>query len=207
MSTRVPPWLPLFPLPSIFIPTSSSSTSFKFQPLNQKENAPKIRPKIEEGKLGKFSIENLLPEATKEDAAVTVLPISMSPVSFPPFSPFFHIKTWNTDTDIKNVFQVLPAASLEFVNGGYGVKNPLAGVGTSESTSCLGAGEQGKFVCRICGKVSRKEIGLLNFGFTKAFVLLHDFYGLRWLRKKEDPLLFQFWARKTNFSMKAFPPR
>lgn len=126
MSARVPPWLPLFPsLPSLFLPTNF--------------NIPVREKTMKEKQKGKFSIENLLPQETK--TAATVLPISIAPVSR------------EKEAERQRCFQVLPTPSIEFVNGGYGVKNPLAGSAASEATAGSSTGEEGKFVCRICGKV------------------------------------------------------
>uniref|UniRef100_A0A0K0CVA1 Protein ovo n=1 Tax=Angiostrongylus cantonensis TaxID=6313 RepID=A0A0K0CVA1_ANGCA len=49
---------------------------------------------------------------------------------------------------------MLPNQQLEFVNGGYGMKNPLASRCNSkdETTATATASNQGQYNCRVCGK-------------------------------------------------------
>nr|CDJ95655.1 Zinc finger domain containing protein [Haemonchus contortus] len=50
----------------------------------------------------------------------------------------------------------LPPQPLEFVNGGYGMKNPLVTGSTpyrdETTTTAAASGDQGQYSCRICGK-------------------------------------------------------
>nr|CDJ95654.1 Protein ovo [Haemonchus contortus] len=52
----------------------------------------------------------------------------------------------------------LPPQPLEFVNGGYGMKNPLVTGSTpyrdETTTTAAASGDQGQYSCRICGKWS-----------------------------------------------------
>ncbi|GMT20607.1 hypothetical protein PFISCL1PPCAC_11904, partial [Pristionchus fissidentatus] len=87
-------------------------------------------------------------------------PIPTSIPLLPPIVPSLVLPTLPAPPRIP----VLPPVSVEFVNGGYGVKNPLAALASGPSSSCSAKtvppakssteheDTPGAYVCRMCGK-------------------------------------------------------
>ncbi|KAK0420636.1 hypothetical protein QR680_014804 [Steinernema hermaphroditum] len=125
--------MPPLPYPSTALAAAAVATSTAVAKAT--EEKPKERRdsgELEKTTLRKsdsFLVDKLLPEIAK--ANTTILPTASLPL-FP-----------------------LPPASLEYVNGGYGLKNPLLSANTNPpdvDTSPSPASEPGTLSCRTCGK-------------------------------------------------------
>ncbi|VDL78592.1 unnamed protein product [Nippostrongylus brasiliensis] len=131
MDTRwlslVSPFPQLFPLPPHPFGTATIASFSPRVPLLQ----PQLAPFRKKDKSKQFLVEQLLPSEDEKQ---------------PPPSPLMQLT--------KSLPSVLPPQPLEFVNGGYGMKNPLATGSTyrDETTATATASDQGQYSCRICGK-------------------------------------------------------
>lgn len=88
-------------------------------------------PLRKKDKSKQFLVEQLLPSEDEKQ---------------PPSSPLLQLQK-------TTIPPVLPTPPLEFVNGGYGMKNPLAtGSTTIRDETTATASDQGQYSCRVCGK-------------------------------------------------------
>ncbi|PIO70991.1 zinc finger, C2H2 type, partial [Teladorsagia circumcincta] len=135
MDTR---WLSLVsPLPPFFtlphpLPHPLSICNMTFPP--RIPFLPHVAPLRKKDKSKQFLVEQLLPS---EDEKQPPSPLVQFSKTLPPVP--------------------LPPQPLEFVNGGYGMKNPLATGSTpfrdeTPATAATASSDQGQYNCRICGK-------------------------------------------------------
>ncbi|KAK5985683.1 Zinc finger C2H2 type, partial [Trichostrongylus colubriformis] len=132
MDTR---WLSLVsPLPPFFtLPHPLTIGNMTFPP--RIPPLPHMAPIRKKDKSKQFLVEQLLPSEDEKQPPSPLVQFTktLPPVPLPPPQP------------------------LEFVNGGYGMKNPLATAGSAttpfrEETTATASGDQGQYNCRICGK-------------------------------------------------------
>ncbi|CAJ0598907.1 unnamed protein product [Cylicocyclus nassatus] len=127
MDTRwlslVSPFPPLFPLPHPLPHPFAMTGPFPRIPV-----FPQIGPLIKTDKSKQFFVEQLLPHDEEKQPSSPLLQI---PKALPP---------------------VLPTQPLEFVNGGYGMKNPLATGAIMPRDDTATASDHGQYNCRVCGK-------------------------------------------------------
>ncbi|CAI4231080.1 unnamed protein product [Auanema sp. JU1783] len=142
-------WLPLFPLNPLLIPSTTSK--LHLLNLTHKRASKSVNSfRIEELITKKDTSEVLKEKADKSQNVLNLPTIAASPLPDIPAA----------------VPRLLQPGSLEFVNGGYGVKNPLAkavqAVETTltmcptglTTTNSLGSSpaDTGQYMCPICGK-------------------------------------------------------
>ncbi|RCN37959.1 hypothetical protein ANCCAN_16145 [Ancylostoma caninum] len=124
MDTR---WLSLVsPLPPLFPLPHPLPHPFAIGPFPRIPLLPQIAPLIKKDKSKQFLVEQLLPSDDEK----------------PPPSPLVQLP--------KALPTVLPTQPLEFVNGGYGMKNPLATGSNSRDETTATASDHGQYNCRVC---------------------------------------------------------
>uniref|UniRef100_A0A1I7W644 BED-type domain-containing protein n=1 Tax=Heterorhabditis bacteriophora TaxID=37862 RepID=A0A1I7W644_HETBA len=137
-----PRWMSLIPpLPPLFIPPFHSLGVFTTLPSLPFLPTLKTEQKLSIDRSKRFLVEQLLPSEDEKQ---------------PP----------NSAITSKSLQPVLPPRSVEFVNGGYGVKNPLA-VCATRDMDYNSLTEEGNFPCRICGK----EYGRTNVNNVRSHLL------------------------------------
>ncbi|PIO70168.1 zinc finger, C2H2 type [Teladorsagia circumcincta] len=135
MDTR---WLSLVsPLPPFFtmphpLPHPLSICNMTFPP--RIPFLPHVAPLRKKDKSKQFLVEQLLPSEDEKQPPSPLVQFSKTLTPVP-----------------------LPPQPLEFVNGGYGMKNPLATGSTpfrdeTPATAATASSDQGQYNCRICGK-------------------------------------------------------
>lgn len=178
--------------------SSAASSPFSFQASVQKQESTPKSPKAEKSTnenlfpnkpLGELSaksqlflIEKLFPQLAAVAFQTSSSSSDPETIKTPQKSPTFSIQKPISTSPINKLFPLLPAlpqcapSSVEYVNGGYGLKNPLLhSNSTFDSTnSCPApASKSGLLSCRICGKVRPKvfESYLLFLGIPPAKIV------------------------------------